>query len=237
MIRATLARFVEVLRDGFRIWCLAPVIPLLIVIPEALQHVAEVRIGMFESREVARALADDPRRMVWGYLKLAGLALAILASLRFWAAREQGLTWYSPRGVRWKALGLALMLILLTSLPELLLRSVLDPAILAYITLAIPLATLPLIAYLAGALIGDPNLNLRGVFRTGWWPTLRMVLFAAAAWVPLQWLHGQNHAWALGASDPVVWGLMAFDSLVVGLLATIAGTAFHHGYRLPRKEP
>lgn len=232
MIRSTLARSAETLRDGVRIWWLAPLIPLLVVVPEALQHVAEIRIGMFESREAARALGDDPRRMTWGYLKLAGLLLAILATLRFWGARERGLPWYSPRGVRWGALGLGIALMAVTSAPEWLLADRLEADMLQYLTLGITLLTLPLITYLAGALIGDPDLTLRGVFRHGWWPALRMVLFAAIAWVPLQWLHGKNHAWAMGGNDAAVWGLMAFDSLVVGLLATIAGTAFHHGYRL-----
>ena len=88
MIRSILQEFLAVLRDGFRIWRLALLIPLLVAIPEAIQHVAEIRIGMFESRDMARAVADDPRRMVWGHLKIAGLVLAILAAVRFWAPRR-----------------------------------------------------------------------------------------------------------------------------------------------------
>jgi ABC-type antimicrobial peptide transport system permease subunit len=39
-----------------------------------------------------------------------------------------------------------------------------------------------------------------------------------------------NHDWALGASPIVVWGLMIFDSLLVGLMAGLTGTALYLGY-------
>lgn len=236
MIRAHVVGFADVLRDGFRIWWLAPLIPLLAVVPEMVQHIAEIRIGFFDSRAAAVAVSDDPRRMIWGYFKIAGLLLAILAALRFWAAREQGLAWYSPRGVRWRALALGIALMVVTSLPEWLLADRLTPDAQLGLTVAITILTLPLLTYLASALIGDGAMTLSRAFTHGWWPALRIALFVAATWAPLQWLHGKNHDWAFGAPDAFVWALMAFDSLVVGLLAVMAGTAFHHGYALDSKE-
>lgn len=236
MIRAAAADFIATLRDGVRIWWLAPLIPLLVVIPEAIQHAAEIHIGMFDSRAAALAVADDPRRMLWGYVKVAGLVLAFLASLRFWGAREQGVAWYSPRGVRWGTAALAIALIAATTLPEFLLEGVIPPRVEGAITLAVTLATLPLLALLAGALIGDGAMTLRHAFRRGWLPTVRMVVFAAACWVPLSWLHGMNHRWAMGADPAAVWALMAFDSVVVGLMAVMTGTALHHGYAMTRAD-
>jgi len=83
---------------------------------------------------------------------------------------------------------------------------------------------------IAAGLAGDGALTLGVAFTRGWLPALRIVLFIALTWAPLAWLHWMNHRWAMGAADPLVWLLMAFDSLVVGLLATMAGTAIHHGY-------
>ena len=83
---------------------------------------------------------------------------------------------------------------------------------------------------LVAGLIGDKNTGLLAVFKNGWLPTIRMLVYAAAVWIPLQWLHSMTHEWAMGQSDTFVWGLMIFDSFVVGLLATMAGTALHHGY-------
>ena len=239
MIGAVFSRFSAALRDGFRIWWLAPLIPALVVVPEFIQHVAEIRIGMFDSREAARALSDDPRRMVWGYLKIAGLLIAILAAARFWGARASGTRWWDLRTVRLGALALAFGLMLLTGLPEILLEGRVSEEIGMAITLAISLATLPLLVLLVAALVGDGSMTLRSAFRNGWLPALRMLVFAAILWVPLQWLHGKNHDWAMGQDSAIVWALMVFDSLVVGLLAMMAGTAFHHGYaasdRIPTK--
>ncbi|MFN3511007.1 MAG: hypothetical protein ACK4ZA_06600, partial [Tsuneonella troitsensis] len=60
MIGALIRRTRDVAVDSFRIWWLAPVIPLIAVLPEFAQHVAEVRLGMFDSIEQARAIANDP---------------------------------------------------------------------------------------------------------------------------------------------------------------------------------
>lgn len=235
MIRSIPADFLAVVRDGFRIWWLAPLVPLLVVLPEAIQHVAEIRLGMFESRAQAIAVSGDPRRMVWGYLKIAGLVLAILAAVRFWAARRSGGTWWNLRGLAWRQLGIAIALIGLTAVPGLLLEPRIGEQATGWIDTGLMIATLPLFALLVAGLAGDRTATLAGVFRTGWLAALRIALFAAAVWLPLAWLHGMNHRWAMGAAEPLLWLLMSFDALVVGLLATMAGTAIHHGYASPTR--
>ncbi len=234
MIRTVLAALVGTLRDGFRIWWLAPVIPLLVVVPEAIQHVVEISIGMFDSREAARALGDDPRRMAAGALKVVGLVLAILATIRFWSSRdlggrETGGRWWDPRAIAWRNFFIALGLIILSSLPGLLLRPTLGEEASAWIDLGVLLATLPLLVLLASGLSGDRSDSLGRVYRHGWLSALAIVVLAAIVWIPLQYLHGLNHQWAMGAPALAQWALMAFDSLVVGLLATMTGTAIHRG--------
>lgn len=91
-------------------------------------------------------------------------------------------------------------------------------------------------ALLAAGLSGDRALTLKRAFTQGWLPALRILLFIAATWAPLAWLHAMNHRWAMGAPDPQLWSLMAFDSVVVGLMAVLAGTAIHHGYAPPPRE-
>lgn len=63
----------------------APGLVALAVVPEFMQHVAEIRLGMFESLADARALAIDPTHWAFGYVKLAGFGLAILLLARLWA--------------------------------------------------------------------------------------------------------------------------------------------------------
>ncbi|WP_228242233.1 hypothetical protein [Porphyrobacter sp. GA68] len=232
---SVLRRFAAVLRDGVRIWWLAPVIPLLIVLPEFAQHVAEIRLGMFDGGEIARAAASDPARWVFGYTKIAGLLLAILATIRCWGSHGRPQRWWNLRDVRWSAVALALLLIALSAVPGWLVEPVLGDPWTPVIDVVLMLAALPSLVLLVAGLAGDRDVTLRAAFatRAGWLSALRMIVFAAAVWTPLQWLHGANHRWAMGAAEPVVWALMVWDSLVVGLLATMAGTALHHGWRLP----
>lgn len=236
MFNLLLGRVLATLRDGLRIWVLAPLIPALIVIPEFAQHVAEVQSGMFESRDAGRLLADDSTRWAFGYAKIAGLLLAILGTIRFWGAARNGGRWWNLASVAWKSVLIAVILTGLTTLPGTLLEASIGEKKAGWIDMALALATLPLLVLLVRGLSGDQKTNLRVVFRHDWFAAVRLLAFAALVWVPLQFLHGKNHDWAFGAPDALVWFLMLFDSLVVGLLATLAGTAIHHG-PLPLKTP
>lgn len=233
MIRSLPADFLAVVRDGVRIWWLAPLIPLLVVLPEAAQHVAEIRLGMFDGIERARAVADSSARMGWGYLKIAGLVLAILAAVRFWGARTSNQPWWTLRGVAWRPLGLGVLLFAVSSVPGLLLEPSIGTDRAGWVDIVLSLATLPLFALLAAGFSGDRSLTLRRAYTWGWLPALRILLFVVVTFAPLAYLHTLNHRWAMGAADAQVWALMAFDSLVVGLMATMTGTAIHHGYAPP----
>lgn len=223
-------RFLAVIRDGLAIWWLMPLIPLIVVLPEFVQHIAEIRLGMFESQAAFGSLAGDPTRMAFGVMKIAGLFLAILATIRFWATRADGRAWYSLKGILRGRLAASVVLLSAAGIPGMLLADTVGANARMALDIALSIATLPLFIWLVSALIGDPALGFGEVWRKGWLPALRIAVFAAVLWVPLQWLHEANHGWAMGASGALVWTLMAFDALVVGLLATMAGTAFYHGY-------
>ena len=231
-----LARFGAVLRDGLRIWWLAPVIPALVVVPEFVQHVIEIRIGMFDSLERAREAGDSAQRMIPGYFKVAGLILAIFAAVRFWGAHANGARWTDWRAVRWKAFFVAFAILVVTSVPIFAAQAISEAAG-AIANLVVGLAILPVYVLIVRALAHAPDATLGSVYRTGWAAALLMAALAILTWMPLQALHGLNHRWAIGASPALVWALMVFDSLVVGLLATYAGTALHHGsVPLARRE-
>ena len=105
---------------------LAPAVLALVVIPEFAQHVAEIRLGMFESVEQARSLQNDPTRWAFGYVKIAGLVLTFLAAARFWWTREHGGKWWDVRDLAWSRLALGTLIVFgVGSLPELL-RGTLD---------------------------------------------------------------------------------------------------------------
>ena len=84
----------------------APLVLALVVVPEFLQHVAEIQLGMFDSKARAIAVANDPTRWAFGYAKIAGLVLAFFAAARFWAARERGVKWYQLSDIVWSRFAL-----------------------------------------------------------------------------------------------------------------------------------
>ena len=68
------------------------------------------------------------------------------------------------------------------------------------------------------------------MWRRAWpWLLLTAVLLALA-FVPASWLHAMNHRWAMGGGPLKLWALMIWDSLLVGLMAGLVGTALHLGY-------
>jgi len=234
MIAVFFRRWLDVFRDAFRVWWLAPVIPLIAIVPEFVQHVVEIKLGMFTSREIAREVGNGSTRWAFGYAKLTGYLIAILLSAHFWGARREGLRWYDPRGVAWKVFGIAVVLFVGTSLLGWGIGKALDlegTTAGQVFEIDFSIATLPVSVLLVAGLVGDRRATIGSVYRHGWMQALRIVLYSASVLVPLMALHSLDHKLAMGAQPALVWLLMVWDSLVVGLLATAWGTAIGHGYR------
>ncbi len=208
----------------------APLVLALVVVPEFLQHVAEIRLGMFDSKAQAIAVANDPVRWAFGYAKVAGLVLTFLAAARFWAAREKGVTWYRLSDIAWGRFALGFLLFgLIPAAPALFVAQIGKSATDAT-GLILTILLLPALFLMLAGLFGDRSTPGRAMWTRSWpWALLTAVLMVLA-FMPAQWLHGMNHKWAFGADPAVVWALMNFDSLLVGLLAGLTGTALYLGY-------
>ena len=215
---------------GVSMFWLAPAVLALVVIPEFAQHVVEIRLGMFESSEAARTIQNDPTRWAFGYVKVAGLVLTFLAAARFWWTREHGGRWWDVRDLAWSRLALGALIVFgVGSLPELL-RGTFDSKTVTIIGAVWMLLTLPGLFILLAGLFGDRTTPIAAMWRWGWpWLLLTAVLLVLA-FAPASWLHGMNHRWTMGAGPLKLWGLMIWDSVLVGLLAGLVGTALHLGY-------
>lgn len=234
MIRAFFRRIWETLRDGVRLWWLAPIIPLISAIPEFAQHVAEIDMGMFASKEAFNALGNDPQRWAFGYFKIAGLVLAMFAAARFWAV---GKRWWDPRTIAWKPFLIGLGLNAIVTLILLPLDIAQEDNMAYQIASAvITVVTLPLLVLMIGGLLGDREATLAGVYRSGWLKAIMIGLLFFGVMLGLQPLHQLNHTLAFGQPAWMVWALMVWDSVLVGTMAALAGTAFHHGYRSLRED-
>ena len=228
--------FVGAAAQGFRtafaggtsLFWLAPIIPLIAIVPEFVQHVAEIQLGMFESREAFSALANDETRWMFGFAKIAGLFIAILAAARYWGGLRE--SWWDLRNIAWKPFLIAVVLQI--ALAGLLagLEQVVPASIKDVVDLAIMILTLPLLVYLVGPILGDHTMTLKRAYSSGWLKAIAIGVFGFLAFWPAQQLHGLNHEWAFGAAAWQVWALMIWDTLLVGLMACWMGSALAAGY-------
>lgn len=226
MIRFVGRQLRELYRRGFALFLLAPMIIAIVAVPEFVQHWFEIRSGMFESVERARALANDPQRWAFGYAKLAGLLIAMFAAARFWSTQVRGGRWWDVREIEWLRLAVAIALFaLLPALADLLHGPVYWIAYTALST-----AVLPLVFVILGALFGARRPGLVESLQSGWrWLPLLVLLLVAAYLPPMAAHYGLHHV-ARGLATPLVWALMTLDSLVVGLIAAFTGAAFALAY-------
>ena len=208
----------------------APLVLALVVVPEFIQHVAEIQLGMFNGGAATRAAADHPIRWAFGYVKVAGVLLVFLAAARFWWTRRTGGDWYDVRTVAWKRFGLGFVTFMVIPLLPLLATGRVSEMAIQAASLALTIPLLPMLFVMIAGLFGDRETPMRDFWRRSWGWILLTVLLVVIAFAPAQWLHGMNHHWAMGAALPIVWALMIFDSIVVGLLSGITGTGLYLGY-------
>lgn len=216
--------------EGGRGLVAAPLIAALVVVPEALQHVVELAMGMFTSPEAARALQNSPLRMAFGIPKIVGLVLAILAFARFHALGSVRAALLPG----WRTIALVVVAILpwlalgfgLEWVQRALGTSPLTSVVVAINWVSQFLLLMPIIALL----LGDGS---RPIWRHSlrWRAVLAIAVLLPLAFAPAQLLHGITHRLALRTPFAADVALMALDALLVGLLASLAGAALVRGFR------
>ena len=214
---------------GTRLFLLAPLIPLIAIVPEFLQHIVEIKLGMFVSTDAFRALAMDPTRWTFGYAKVAGLILAMFAAARYWGgARER---WWDLRTIAWRPFLIALAWNSALTIAMFVIGNRLSATVKPAFDAVMTITSLPMLVWLVGPLLGDATMTLRRAYTRGWGRLLLMALLAVAAFWPASQLHQWDHRWAMGAAPTMVWVMMAWDAVVVGLIACWTGAALGAGYR------
>ena len=222
--------FVDLLRHGFSLFWIAPLVVAIPVVPELVQHIAEIQLGMFDSKEAFAALAQDPTRWAFAYGKLAGLAIGFFAAARFlWCAAHSG-RWYDMRQIAWgRFVGGFILFMLIGSLGQIV-GTVAEIGVHPAIDWVLSVVSIPALFLALAGLFGERQTTVQAMMRYSWPFVILLVVLAAFGFAPLQVLHEWNHDWAFGAHPALVWALMIFDSLVVGAIATIVGAAMFIGY-------
>jgi hypothetical protein len=203
--------------------------PLLFLVPalvEFAQHVAEVQSGMYLSRDAARAAANDPARLAFGFAKTLALILPGYWFTRFLAfdGDLRRTLAFDPRAMGLFAIQFAII------------------GAVQYLMLFGPPLGLGLGGRAAGiaatALVVAQT--ILGIYLTAWfvaWPLgnaaigpvrscrvmtghfWRAIGYLLAGTVPLMALHYALGLGAIGRPPAVVWIMLALDAIAVAFLA------------------
>ena len=221
----------ETYRFGGTMVLAAPLLLLIAVLPEFLQHAAEIHIGMFESMSRFRALSSSPLRWSFGYLKVAGFTITILATARYWAVGSIRRTLMVPPAALARVIAGLLIGFAVASPFAWLKTQGLAPAINIPLQILSAVIQGGFLVYVVGALLEEAAVTPKRTMTSLLPAAVVLILLAALAFAPSQALHMANHKLAMGQPAAVVWILMIFDALWVGLFAGLVGSALFVGVR------
>lgn len=206
-------------RGGTVILIACPLLALVPVIFEILQHVVEVRIGMYDSLAAAKATENHPLRMAFGVLKVTSLVLPVYWVARYLDTGDAGTAArVEPRAVAlfagFVAFQVALAAVQLFVLPRSgwwLLAAFVGGQIVGVLVSAWGIA-----AALGNAGIGPRRSAAIMAPQMAW-----TFAFSIAVMLPLMIPHYALGAAALLAPKLVMWPVLILDSLLVGWLASV----------------
>ena len=214
------------------VWRYALACPLLFAVPvvvEFIQHVIEMRIGMYDSIAAAQAVEANGARLGWGVVKtlslgLAGYWVARFLLLRDGAAEARRLDPVAVRLFAWVLLfGLALTVLTLWGGDAMHILGLGAHTMTAGIAFALFgfILSILLAPWKVGAALGNAEMGfVRAIGLVGWgvwWG----IIFSLLAILPPLVLHYAFAFLAIGAAPGTAWAILAVDSLLVGYLAAI----------------
>ena len=223
-------------RDAAGIVVAAPLLFALPVAAEFIQHVIEIRIGMFESVEAMQRVGDHPARMGFGQVKILSLILLV-----YWASRSLAARDGAP--LRVVGDGRSALLFVLpvawsfaTALVQQFGGAVVGPYMpsdralillgFVYFALLFVLDTY-LIPWKVGAAVGNRRLTFLASFRilrgNFWWS----LGFFVSLFLPLMIAHYALNMLAVGRSETLLWAILAVDSLEVGWLGLVLAVSYY----------
>ena len=210
--------------DGVRAMIGLPWLFALLIGWEFAQHVIEVRIGFFDSREAAKAVADDPSRMIFGWIKMISVYVGGFFVIRHLAAQNGG-TQLAPVGVALRryapyiaySLGLFALIFyapgIVGKANVMTVRTIVG---LGQVVVE-PLLILWIVSAATDGAVGN---TIRSARATGWLYLWALPLFFVGR-IPVNAAHQLLNRYAMGQPDTILWPMLAVDAVVVGLIISV----------------
>lgn len=224
-----ISRIAEAYRASGRFALAFPALIAIPVVVEMIQHIIEIRHGMYVDRAGGLAAESDPFCLGWGMVKVL-----VLTGVTYWVARfmaglgRSRVAALEPLPVRlfaavlfFQAVATALSmwgsnLLRVSGVPD----AAMMPVGIGYMVALLILGVL-LEPWKVAAALGNPAI--------GWSRSIALVApilagslaFTLAMMLPLMMLHYAAAIFAIGAAPAMVWSLMIADSLLVGYLAAV----------------
>lgn len=219
----------------------APLAALLVFAAELLQHIVEIRLGMYA--QGGRLAPDAERtRLIFGAVKVLAILLALLFALRWWRFEGDGRRAARPTLALFKGLAIVLLVQaggeLLVLAAGRLAGAAIDPssqgvraAFLIGPLLVWLFFALLLIPWYVGLLTEDRAMTLRRSVRGTWgrlWASFGLFL---AGILPAMIVHYALGYGAMNRPAALVWALMLFDAAIVAFLALAMASTYFTLYR------
>ncbi|MGU3392290.1 hypothetical protein [Sphingomonas sp. M1A8_2b] len=196
--------------------------PLLAMVPvvfELMQHAVEVHIGMYDSIAAAKATEHHPLRMAFGMLKVASLTLPFYWVVRFLPQRDARFARTSDRVAIqlfavYFAFNIALAAIELFALPQ-------SGMVLAVSFVVSTIVGNLLLAWGVAASLGNPAIGPRGSISIMARHVPWTFAFTLVVILPLMIPHYGFAALGLAGPKVLLWPALIVDSLLVGWLTAV----------------
>jgi hypothetical protein len=202
-----------------------PLLALVPVVFELLQHGVEVHIGMYDSLAAAKATEHHPLRMGFGLLKVLSLTVPGYWIMRYLARRDPVFAARpDPTAMRLFAGFLvfetALAVVQLFILPP-------SPVVLLVGFLVGHIVDCLVAAWATAAPLGNAAIGFRASVAIMARQLPWTFVFLLAAMLPLMIPHSALGALAIVGPKPLMWPVLIADSLLVGWLAAVIIASFY----------
>jgi len=206
-------------RGSFAFLLACPLLALVPVAFELVQHMVEVHIGLYDSVEAAKALDGSPIRLAFGFLKTIGIMVPGYWVVRWLATcDERFAATFNPEAVRlfsfYLLVNVGLVAIQLFLLPRTGIASLI--AFLAGEAIGVLFA-----AWAVGAALGNPRI---GPVQSAALMARHFVwnfVFFVVAMLPLMAVHYAFAALAILGPKLLLWPALVVDSLLVAWLTAL----------------